>query len=192
MKHKKPTNQNFSTALFAAATTAFVSALAISALLVPSNRNQAIATGELDLNTARAVCGQAEAATAGYGSCQAMADAIAAARAPREIKSTLNPPYKQLKDCGEAVEYIFQDRVDYPRAVKVVFRESTNNPNARRPGSQFAGCAQLSATLQRLFLQGPWNDPYYNVLALRDAVDNRAWGWCHWDLVNYCNAGGEF
>lgn len=192
MTTPKRKKQNFSTALFAAATTSFVTAIAISALLVPVPVRTALAIDQLDLNTARQVCATTSTATTSYGTCQQMADTIAAQRAPREIKSTLNPPYKLVKDCGEAVEYIFQDRVDYPRAIKVVFRESTNNPNARRPGSQFAGCAQLSSTLQRLFLQGPWNDPFYNVLALRDAVDNKAWGWCHWDIVNYCNPGGEF
>lgn len=193
MNHTIRLKQNLSTALFAVATASFVSAFAISALLFPSRQARtAEAQAEIDLTVAQVICGQAAPVTSAYGSCQAMTDAIAATRAPRDLPSSLNPSYRQLANCGEAVDYIFQDRVDYLRAVKVVYRESTNNPNARRPGSQYAGCAQLSNTLQRLFLQGPWNDPYYNVLALRDAVDNPAWGWCHWDLVNYCKPGGEF
>ncbi len=193
MNHTTRLKQNLSTALFAVATASFVSAFAISALLFPaSSVRTAEAQSELDLASAQMICAQATPSTPAYGTCKDMTDAIATARAPRDLRSDLNPPYKQLNDCREAVDYIFNDRVDYTRAIRVVYRESTYNPNARRPGSQYAGCAQLSSTLQRLFLKGPWNDPYYNVLALRDAVDNPAWGWCHWDIVNYCKPGGEF
>lgn len=193
MKHKKHIphthNQKKSHALMTVATLSV--ALVLSAFSLPTPKNSSAAASELDLETMRQVCAQAAPASSAYGDCQDSADRIAALRVPSPI-AYLNPPYQTFSNCREAVDYIFQDRIDYPRAVKVVFRESTNNPNARRPGSQYAGCAQLSSTLQRLFLKGPWNDPYYNVLALRDAVDHPRWGWCHWDLVNYCGKGGEF
>ncbi len=182
-------NQKASYALTTVATLAL--AIVVSAFSFPTDRNTTVASSELDLTAVRQLCSGVQSATSAYGDCQETADKLAAMRVPPQY-AYLNPPYKQFTNCREAVDYIFNDRVDYPRAVKVVFRESTNNPNARRPGSQYAGCAQLSATLQRLFLKGPWNDPYFNVLALRDAVDNPAWGWCHWDLVNYCKPGGEF
>lgn len=100
--------------------------------------------------------------------------------------------YRPFNNCAEAVDHIFGGRWDHSRAHMVTHRESRNDPNARRPGSQFAGCAQLSAKIQADFLKGPWNDPYYNVLAMRDAVDHSAWGWCHWDIINYCAPGGQF
>lgn len=193
MKHKKHTpqtqNQKRSHALMTVATLSV--ALVISAFSLPTPKNSTTAASELDLETMRQVCTRIAPASSAYNDCKDSADRIAALRAPSPT-AYLNPPYQSFSNCRQAVDYIFQDRIDYPRAVKVVFRESTNNPNARRPGSQYAGCAQISSTLQRLFLKGPWNDPYYNVLALRDAVDHPQWGWCHWDLVNYCGKGGEF
>ncbi len=163
------------------------SALAVSALFIPQTYQQASATTELDLETAHTLCLQANSAS----ECDALVQRIAATK-PKPIAGDPMRPYKPFSNCRDAVDYIFNDRTDYARAIEVVYRESTNNPNARRPGSQYAGCAQLSTTLQATFLRGPWNDAYYNVLALRDAVDNPRWGWCHWDLVNYCGAGGEF
>lgn len=164
----------------------------MSVFFVPGQSHRAAASSLLDLDSALQVCSEAAPATAIYNDCRIMVETIAANRTPPPPPSQFNPPYKQLANCKDAVDYIFQDRVDYPRAIKVVYRESTYNPNARRPGSQYAGCAQLSNTLQRVFLKGPWNDPFFNVLALRDAVDSPSWGWCHWDLVNYCLPGGEF
>jgi len=71
-----------------------------------------------------------------------------------------------------------------------VRRESNYQPTAvSRTGAK--GCAQLTGGILA-FLEGPWNDPYWNVLAMRNAVDDPKWGWCHWDIVNYCKAGGEF
>jgi hypothetical protein len=192
MKHKKHTSQLHQKKSHAFMTVVALSAtLVVSAFSIPLPQHTTTASSELDLDTVRQVCSQAAPATSAYGDCQESADRMAALRVSDTI-AYLNPPYQAFSNCREAVDYIFQDRVDYPRAVKVVFRESTNNPSARRSGSQYAGCAQLSASLQRLFLKGPWNDPYYNVLALRDAVDHPRWGWCHWDLVNYCGRGGEF
>ncbi len=161
-------------------------AFLVGALLFSKPTQAASGTpDELDIDVAHSVCLiESPAAT-----CEAMVARIAASR---PVVASFIPPYKKLTNCREAVDYIFGDRLDYQRAVRVVYRESTNNPNARRPGSQYAGCAQLSATLQATFLQGAWNDPFFNVLALRDAVDSPRWGWCHWDLVNYCLASGEF
>lgn len=189
MNHKKQFTQKQSYALTTVATLAIVILASAFSFPVPKNTSQA--SKELDLTAMRQLCSGITEATTAYGNCLDAADALAAKRTPPQY-ANLSPAYKPLGNCREAVDYIFNDRVDYPRAVKVVFRESTNNPNARRPGSQYAGCAQLSSTLQRIFLKGPWNDPYFNVLALRDAVDSPAWGWCHWDLVNYCKPGGEF
>lgn len=192
MKKPKHLTKKVLQSQFALTTAASLAlAFVVSAISFPTPRNSIAASGPLDVTSVRQVCTQASAATSAYGDCRDAADKIAALQTPDPI-AYLQPPYKQFSNCREAVDYIFQDRVDYPRAVKVVFRESTNNPNARRPGSQYAGCAQLSNTLQRLFLKGAWNDPYFNVLALRDAVDHPRWGWCHWDLVNYCGPGGEF
>lgn len=193
-KHKKPLHPNkhiLQTNLALTTVASLALAFVVSAISLPLPNNTAAGSGPLDPTNVRQVCSQISPATAAYDDCRDAADRIAAQQIAA-VYANFQPPYKQLTNCREAVDYIFQDRVDYPRAVKVVFRESTNNPNARRPGSQYAGCAQLSNTLQRLFLKGPWNDPYFNVLALREAVDNPAWGWCHWDLVNYCNPGGEF
>ena len=164
------------------------SALAISALFIPQPKSQLQAQNDLDITSSHLVCN--------YISQPSQCDHLAIALGNRR-QALLSPgdpirPYKPLANCREAVDYIFTDRVDYDRAIRVVYRESTNNPIARRPGSQYVGCAQLSTTLQATFLRGTWNDPYYNVLALRDAVDSPRWGWCHWDLVNYCDAGGEF
>ena len=99
--------------------------------------------------------------------------------------------YKKFSDCKQAVDYLFSDRSDYQRALHVVHRESRFVPTAiSRTGA--LGCAQLTGGLKRTFLKGPWNDPYWNVLALRSAVDDPNWGWCHWDVINYCRRGGEF
>lgn len=189
MKKVSQYNQKASYALTTVATIAL--AIVVSAFSFQTPNNTTKAVSELDLVTVRQVCASAAPGSSAYGDCKDLADTLAAQRVPVQY-ANLNPGYKPFTNCREAVDYIFNDRVDYMRAVRVVYRESTNNPNSRRPGSQYAGCAQLSSTLQRLFLKGPWNDPYFNVLALRDAVDNPAWGWCHWDLVNYCKAGGEF
>lgn len=99
--------------------------------------------------------------------------------------------YKEFSDCKQAVDYLFSGRSDYHRALHVVYRESRYVPTAvSRTGA--LGCAQLTGGLKRTFLKGPWNDPYWNILALRLAVDDPHWGWCHWDVVNYCRRGGEF
>ena len=100
--------------------------------------------------------------------------------------------YRSFSNCADAVDYIFGGRWDHGRARMVTHRESRDVPTARRPGSQYAGCAQLSAGIRASFLKGPWEDPYYNVLAMRDAVDHPEWGWCHWDSYNYCAPGGQF
>lgn len=192
MKNTKNTPQGPSNTLIAVAACSCILALAASVLLVPSRKHQALASSDLDLTVAAEVCAKADSLATQYGDCHVMVETISALRTPPTPVNALNPPYKPLSDCKEAVNYIFQDRVDYGRAMRVVYRESTYNPLARRAGSQYAGCAQLSYTLQKTFLKGPWQDPYYNVLALRDAVDSPAWGWCHWDLVNYCLPGGEF
>lgn len=148
------------------------------------------ATDAIHLNTARVICRQGLPTSQLYSNCDEMVLRLALRNQIRNL--VLSPAYKSFANCAEAVDYIFDGRWDQSRAKQVVFRESTNNPLARRAGSQYVGCAQISATIQRLFLQGPWEDPYFNVLALRDAVDNPHWGWCHWDLVNYCRYGGEF
>ena len=189
MKHKKSTSPGPSNTLVTVAALSCITALVASVFFVPSPKRTAQANSELDLDSAVQVCVEADA---GYGDCHTMVETIAALRTPPPPENKLNPPYRALTDCKQAVDYIFQDRVDYSRALKVVYRESTYNPLARRAGSQYAGCAQLSYTLQKTFLKGPWQDPFYNVLALRDAVDSPSWGWCHWDLVNYCLPGGEF
>lgn len=192
MKNTKKHPPGPSNTLTAVAAFTCITALAASVFFVPTPKQQARASAELDLASAAQVCTSASSLATNYGDCHTMVETIAALRTPPAIENKLNPPYKVLTDCKDAVNYIFQDRVDYDRALTVVYRESTYNPLARRPGSQYAGCAQLSYTLQRTFLKGSWQDPYYNVLALRDAVDSPAWGWCHWDLVNYCLPGGEF
>ena len=163
------------------------SALAMSALFIPSQYRPARAASELDLESTHLLCLQTNSST----TCDTLVQKLASKNRPLPAGDPIKP-YKPLNNCREAVDYLFNDRTDYARAIEVVYRESTNNPNARRPGSQYAGCAQLSSTLQATFLRGAWNDPYYNVLAMRDAVDDPRWGWCHWDLVNYCGKGGEF
>jgi len=100
--------------------------------------------------------------------------------------------YRSFTNCADAVDYIFGGRWDHGRASYVTWRKSRNVPTAQRPGSQFIGCAQLSAGIRATFLKGSAYDPYYNVLALRDAADHPDWGWCHWDSVNYCAAGGAW
>ncbi len=192
MKNTKNPPQGPSNTLTAVAAITCIVALAASVFFVPSPKRQAQASSELDLTTAAQICASTSSVATNYGDCHVMVETISALRTPPVPVSKFSPSYKSLSDCKEAVNYIFQDRVDYPRALKVVYRESTYNPLARRPGSQYAGCAQLSYTLQKTFLKGPWQDPFFNVLALRDAVDSPAWGWCHWDLVNYCLPGGEF
>lgn len=102
------------------------------------------------------------------------------------------PGYRHFDNCQQAVDHIFGGRWDHGRASYVTWRESRNVPTAQRPGSQFIGCAQLSAQIRATFLKGSAYDPYYNVLALRDAADHPDWGWCHWDIVNYCAAGGAW
>lgn len=163
--------------------------LAIGALFKMQPKT-VLANDQVDLKSARTICRQAIPTNQVYSDCDEMILRLAMANKTRN--TTLSPSYKAFTNCGEAVDYIFDGRWDQARAKEVVFRESTNNPLARRTGSQYVGCAQISSTIQRLFLQGPWEDPYFNVLALRDAVDNPHWGWCHWDLVNYCRYGGEF
>jgi len=179
-------SEDTSNAFIVVATISF--SLALSALFIPRPSTPARAQTEIDLETTHQVC----LASPTYGSCETLIKHPVAQRASLLPPGDLARPYQAFANCREAVDYLFTDRVDYARAIEVVYRESTNNPQARRPGSQYAGCSQLSTTLQATFLRGPWNDPYYNVLALRDAVDNPRWGWCHWDLVNYCDAGGEF
>lgn len=196
MNHTTRTNKNNSknpwilnasqdNALIAAVV--ITSALAMSALFIPSQYRPAQAASELDLESTNLLCLQTNSSAA----CDTLVQKLASKNRPAPAGDPIKP-YKPLANCRDAVDYLFNDRTDYARAIEVVYRESTNNPNARRPGSQYAGCAQLSSTLQATFLRGPWNDPYYNVLAMRDAVDDPRWGWCHWDLVNYCGAGGEF
>ncbi|MCC7543664.1 hypothetical protein IT415_03050 [bacterium] len=162
-------------------------ALVVSALFIPHSSTNAQSTNELNLESAHALCMQANTAA----ECDTLVQAITKQK-PNQLPGDPVRPYKTFSSCRDAVDYLFSDRTDHQRAIGVVYRESTNNPNARRPGSQYAGCAQLSSTLQATFLRGPWNDAYYNVLAMRDAVDDPRWGWCHWDLVNYCEYGGEF
>jgi hypothetical protein len=109
-----------------------------------------------------------------------------------EQAERLNPPqgYQVFDDCEQAVEYLFAGRWDHDRAMRVVYRESRYEPTAvSRTGAK--GCAQLTGGLLN-FLGGPWSDPYWNVLAMRTAVDDPDWGWCHWDIVNYCRPGGQF
>jgi len=72
----------------------------------------------------------------------------------------------------------------------VVHRESTDSPNASN--GTHMGCAEESAGMRQAHLHGPWNDAFWNVLAMRDVVDDSSYGWCHWDIVNYCLPGGEF
>lgn len=100
--------------------------------------------------------------------------------------------YHHYSNCLDAVDQIFAGRPDHSRARYVVWRESRGVPTAQRPRSQFIGCAQLSAAIRGTFLKGSAYDAYYNVLALRDAVDHPRWGWCHWDIVNYCARGGAW
>ena len=99
--------------------------------------------------------------------------------------------YVSFPSCREAVDYFFSGRMDYERALMVVNRESRFVPDAVSPTGA-RGCAQMTSGMRNTFLQGPWDDPYWNVRAMRDAVDHPDWGWCHWDVVNYCARGGEF
>ncbi len=111
---------------------------------------------------------------------------------PPEPAAPDAPPYVGFVDCKQAVDYLFEGRWDYERAVHVVYRESRYDPTAVSRTNAL-GCAQLTGKLkQPPFLTGPWNDPFWNVLALRRAVDAPGWGWCHWDVVNYCLPGGEW
>jgi soluble lytic murein transglycosylase-like protein len=108
----------------------------------------------------------------------------------------LDPPipydgYRLFDDCRQAVDYLFAGRPDYERAHMVVHRESRYVPTAVSPTGA-RGCTQITSGIRNAFLQGAWDDPYWNVLAMRDAVDHPEWGWCHWDVVNYCRAGGDF
>jgi hypothetical protein len=128
------------------------------------------------------------------GACFAAAvSAVASAQAVRESQPELleYQGYQAFTECGEAVDYLFAGRDDLGRAQRVVYRESRNQPGAVSPTGAL-GCAQLTSGIRNAFLQGSWDDPYWNVLAMRDAVDDPDWGWCHWDIVNYCKAGGEF
>ena len=96
--------------------------------------------------------------------------------------------YRHFNSCLGAVEYLFRGRWDYQRALMVVKRESHFRPSASN-GSHL-GCAEESTGMRTAYLKGPWNDPYWNVRAMLTVVSRG--GWCNWDLVNYCNPGGEF
>ena len=99
--------------------------------------------------------------------------------------------YQMFNDCREAVDHLFAGRWDHQRALRIVQRESGFQPGAvSRTGAR--GCAQLTSGIRNAFLEGPWDDPYWNVLAMRSAIDHPDWGWCHWDIRNYCLPGGEF
>jgi len=138
----------------------------------------------LTAEQARSTCESIDAQS-GSGACREMATQAMI----RKVKGYQNFG----TDCRAAVDYLFEGRWDYQRALMVVNRESrfVSFVVDYASGSH-KGCAQLSAGLQRRFLQGPWQDPYYNVKALRDAVDAPDYGWCHWDIVNYCARGGQF
>jgi hypothetical protein len=98
---------------------------------------------------------------------------------------------QQFGDCHSAVDYFFAGRWDLARAHRIVQRESGNFPGAvSRAGAR--GCAQLMPAMRNAFLEGPWDDPYWNVKAMFMAVNDPNWGWCHWDIVNFCKRGGEF
>jgi hypothetical protein len=98
----------------------------------------------------------------------------------------------KFDNCKDAVNYLFYGRKDRLRALKVAHQESTFIPTrVSRTGA--LGCTQLLGKLQHPpFLTGPWDDPFWNVLAMRRAVDDPDWGWCHWDIVNYCLPGGDW
>jgi|GEM_PF-4174016 len=130
------------------------------------------------------LCDQIDAAQ-GAGTCAKLATATIANQKPGLVEK----PYRAFTTCTQAVDYLFEGRWDQSRAIRVVKRESGNQPGARRPGSQYAGCTQISAGMRKNLL-GPWNDPYYNVLVMYQKASNG--GWCHWDIVNYCRAGGEW
>ena len=138
----------------------------------------------LTVEQARSTCEQIDAQS-GPGTCRQTA--IEAVN--RKTKGYVNFG----SDCRAAVDYLFEGRWDHQRALMVVNRESrfVSFVVDYASGSH-KGCAQLSPGLQRRFLQGPWNDPYWNVRALRDAVDAPDYGWCHWDIINYCARGGQF
>lgn len=123
---------------------------------------------------------------AGPGSCKAIVFNLVANRKP----GAPDKPYQYFATCDAAVRYLFEGRRDLSRALKVTKRESTNRPNAKN--GTHLGCGQLSQNL-RNGLKGPWDDAYYNVLRIRETTGgDLGGGWCHWDLVNYCKAGGEF
>lgn len=105
--------------------------------------------------------------------------------------SSQQPHYQHFDDCHAAVDYVFAGRWDKERAHRVVQRESTNDPSAVSPTGA-RGCTQITSGIRQHFLDGPWDDPYWNVLAMRRIVDHQDWGWCHWDIVNFCLKGGEF
>jgi hypothetical protein len=106
-----------------------------------------------------------------------------------KLSRGIDPNYQWLQDCHSAVDVVFAGRWDFSRAHMVVQRESNNIPSAISPTGH-RGCGQLSQGLRDTWLKGPWDDPYWNVRAIRDIVDSDSW--CHWDLRNYCSAGGEF
>lgn len=110
-----------------------------------------------------------------------------------EVTAAQEEPVQELyvafPSCREAVDYWFAGRDDLERAHLVVYRESRYVPWViSRTGAR--GCAQMVSHMRNEFLEGPWDDPYWNIKAMREAVDS--WGWCHWDIVNYCKKGGQF
>lgn len=147
-------------------------------------------SGPQSVEAANRVCDDTFGAGSGEpgGACHLVASQVVAQAMARQAAES---GYQHFDDCRQAVDVLFAGRWDYQRALYVIHRESRYVPTAVSPTGAL-GCGQLTSGIRNAFLQGPWDDPYWNVLAVRTAVDDPAWGWCHWDVVNYCHAGGEF